>query len=122
MSDELDIQVTFNYEKSGLVIDRNMQDTFTVSGTPVTGGVQSVGTSAEAIAINDLSTTKGYAYFKNLDATNYVTIGTYVTSTYYPAIKLKAGEFCLFRLSPALVYYALADTAGIALEYQIISD
>lgn len=85
------------------------------------GGVQTIGTTEEAIVVTDVST-PGYAFFRNLDSTNFVTIGTYVTATYYPCLKLKAGEYAIARLDGTKTFYAKADTANVKLQYAILSD
>lgn len=85
------------------------------------GGIQSIGTSAEALGVTDVAT-PGYSFFRNLDATNFVTIGTYVSSTYYPCLKLKAGEYGIVRLDGSKTFYAQADTATVKLQYAILSD
>ncbi len=124
MADELDYQITFSYEKGSQQHDRSIQGTATVTGVPSVGGVQTIGTTAggEALVVNDVSTNPGFCYFRNLDSTNFCTIGTYVSSVYYPTVKLKAGEFCLLRLVTGLVYRAIADTGNVNLEYYILSD
>lgn len=122
MADEITLKVYIDYAKSGVEVNRDITDSFDVTNAPIASGVQNIGTSSEAIVINDLGSNQGYAFFHNLDATNYVEIGTYVSSVFYPAIKLKAGEFALVRLSPALTYRALANTAAINLEYVIFGD
>lgn len=85
------------------------------------GGVQTIGTTSEAIVVTDVAT-PGYAFFRNLDSTNFVTIGSYVSTTYYPAIKLKAGEYAIVRLATGLTFHALADTAAVKLQYAILSE
>lgn len=83
-------------------------------------GSPSIGTTHEAIPMGDVAT-QGWAFFKNLDATNFVTIGIVVTATYYPMLKLKAGEFVLVRLSTNTIY-AKADTAACQLDFIIFDD
>lgn len=85
------------------------------------GGVQTVTTTAAALGVTGLSTI-GYARFRNLDATNFVQIGPYVSSTFHPAIKLKPGELAVLRLDPTNPVYAKADTASIKLQYLILEN
>ena len=85
------------------------------------GGVQIIGTSEEAIVVTDVAT-PGYCFFRNLDATNFVTIGSFVSATYYPALKLKAGEYAICRLDGSKTFYAKADTANVKLQYAILAD
>ena len=57
-----------------------------------------------------------YNLIKNLDATNYCSIG--LTGSY--TIKLKAGEFCLFRAAADL--FAAFNTAPGYLEIIVVED
>ena len=83
------------------------------------GGVQNIGTTAELVALGDVATV-GYAYFANLDATNFVQIGIDVAATFYPVIKLNPGEGQVFRIDPAATLYAKADTAACNLDTLIL--
>lgn len=93
---------------------------FTMSGTNQSFGIASIGTgSHEAIPITDIGT-PGFAFFHNLDTTNYVEIGSDTTGTFRPFAKLKPGQFCLVPL--AIAPYAKANTGACDLEYGIIED
>lgn len=108
---------------NGSFVDNWTPSELSVSQTAsgAAGGVQTVGTSAEALGVTDLSTL-GYARFRNLDSSNYVQIGPYVSSTFYPAIKLKPGEVSVLRLDPTNPWYAKANTAAVKLQYMILED
>jgi hypothetical protein len=107
------------------------QDTKSVTNLKVTqvgdgsaGGVQNVGTSAEAIDVGDVSTL-GLAWFRNLDATNFVQVGQDVGGGGFEEFfKLLAGETALMRLDLAAtgVLQAKADTAAIELQYIIYEE
>lgn len=86
-----------------------------VAGDACIANVQTVGTSEEALLVGDVAAA-GYGWFKNLDATNFVSLrpGTGTAN----CIKLMPGEVALFRASVAL--WAIADTAPVQLEYFII--
>lgn len=62
----------------------------------------------------------GWAWFRNLDATNYVAIGVQVAGTFYPVVRLNAGEAGVFRLG-VITPYALANTGEVYLEHDILS-
>jgi hypothetical protein len=81
--------------------------------------VQTISNVAPAQAL-DLGSvvTPGFAAFQNLSSTNFVDIGAYVGGTFYPFMRLKAGEQGMLRLSTN-VPYALADTAPVDLFYII---
>lgn len=91
----------------------------TVSGSKYVSGVQNIGTSEEAISLGDLGT-PGWAWFKNLDGTNYIEIRP--NTGVADLIKLKPGEFALFRITSDAVPYAIANTAACNLEKIIFED
>lgn len=86
-----------------------------------TGQVQNIATSAAGTALS-LSgiAAGGWAYFTNLDATNYVEIGVQVAGTFYPVATILKGESAQFRIS-ALTLYARANTAAVDLEYEALN-
>lgn len=85
-------------------------------------GIQTVGTSEEALNLGEVAgTTLGWAWFKNLDATNFVSIKTATSGTIFA--KLKAGEACMFRFGSGVTApYVIADTASVRLEYTVFVD
>jgi hypothetical protein len=95
--------------KGGLQVD--------VTGSKCTHMVQAIGTSEEAIDIGDIGTS-GYMFVVNRDTTNYVSIrpGTGTAN----CIKLKAGEFALFRIETAP--WAIANTAACNIEFLIVEN
>lgn len=96
---------------------------FTQSTARKSSGVQAVGFAAhEAISVHSDVSSKGWAFFRNLDATNYVEIGVDVSTTFYPLVRLEALEVAQFRVSPSVTLYAKADTASVELEYLVLSD
>jgi hypothetical protein len=108
------------------------------AGTGVTGGktppqqtinqaaqgkqsaVQSIPTTAAgtAIGLGNIATL-GLSWFKNLDATNYLELGVQVAGTFYPLVRLNAGETYPFRFAQGITPYARANTATVKLEYEI---
>ena len=83
-------------------------------------GVQVIGTSEETVTVGDVGTL-GYAYFRNLDATNYVDIGPDSTGI-VGFIRLEPGDFCILRLKPGITIKAQADTASVKLDKVIFED
>ena len=79
-------------------------------------GMQTVGTSEEALELGDIAT-GGYCLLINRDATNYVSVraGTGAANL----IKLKAGEAALFRCEAAAPY-VIANTAACLVEVLLI--
>lgn len=76
-------------------------------GGPSPGAI-SVGTAEESTTFPEL-TTEGWLFMQNNDATNYVQWG-FSTGVY--GGRLKAGEYALFRMEPALTLYLKANTAA----------
>ncbi len=121
MADELTLSATFSY-KDG---DSEFEDSVGNLGVDVTGkliaaGVQAITTSEVALGLNGV-TAGGMLWIRNLDDTNYVSIrsGTGATNL----IRLKAGEFALFRLDAAATApFAIADTATVNVKYALLSD
>lgn len=88
------------------------------------GGVQEVcflATCAqgEALGVTDV-TAGGVFWFRNLDDTNFIEIGTQVSGTFYPFLRLLAGEYAIGRLGTAAPY-ARANSGLVNLQYRILS-
>jgi len=63
--------------------------------------------------------TPGLAAFANLDSTNYVEIGIQVAGTFYPFLKLLAGQQAGPMFLGASAIYARANTANVQLFYLV---
>ncbi len=118
MANELNIGVTLSFRKGGAIVDRVESGSFTVTGDSFNHDVQSIGTSEEQLAQGVDLGDPGFVFVKNLDATNYVEFGS-TTGVY--DLKLKAGEFHLYRHNSATIY-AKANTASCLVEYIIIEN
>lgn len=80
---------------------------------------QNVGTSEEALVLGEVSSL-GYIMIVNRDETNYVEIRVSTGSTKF--IKLKAGEFAIFRFGSGVTApYIIADTAACQVDVLLIS-
>lgn len=90
-----------------------------LASTAGAGGAQTIGTSYEQVTKGD-TTDGGVFFFRNTDDTNYVEIGVEVSSTFYPLIKLLAGEYAVGRLATADVF-AKANAAAVNLQYRMLS-
>ena len=111
MANEISLSVGFSASKGGVTvrapsggITRNM------AGTEMISNVQSVGTSAEALQLGDV-TTIGYLVVKNLDATNFVEIDSANTFDKFPQ-KLLAGDQVVLRPQTATIHVK-ANTAAV---------
>lgn len=115
MANELNISGALRFVKSpNQTVESIATAIISITGTKYVVGVQSIGTSDEVVAIDDIGTA-GFCLVKNLDSSNYIEIGA--DGTTYP-IKLLAGEFALFRINGTL--HAKANTAACNLQKAII--
>lgn len=115
---------------SGSIVHNNQTPTVTwsvtslnvtMAGTVLIAGRRSIGTSEEALTLGEVATL-GWAWFKNIDATNFVEIRS-ATGAANDIIKIKAGEFALFRFgSDVSAPFAIADTAACLLDYVIFQN
>lgn len=118
MANELQVSGGISFTKSGATLSKNFSNTyFTVSGTAGVSNIISVGTGDESLALGDISTI-GWVFFHNLDAINYISVGS--DGTLYP-IRLNAGEFALMRWNAAAIH-AKANTGACNFEYLLIPD
>lgn len=81
----------------------------------------SVTTSEGDIAFADISTF-GYAYLRNLDATNFITYGPKSSGSMVAFGKLKPGEAAWVRLFPGITLRAIADTGTCKLFVKVMED
>lgn len=99
----------------------SLPTSFTASQTnrngPTPGSV-TIPTTAGGTAISlSALTTPGICRVMNMDATNFVSLGTYVGGTFTPFMEVLPGECFVFRMSRtvASTLRALADTAAVVL-------
>lgn len=90
-------------------------------GEQWTGDIMDIGTAEEAVRNTD--STDGWLYCRNLDTTNFITLKTLVSATYYPFAKMFPGEFAFFRIGSASnAIYAIADTAACKMQVLCIAN
>jgi len=118
MANELSVSARISFSKSNARVSRSDTELIDVTGSEFTHQVQVIGTTEEQIEQGADVGTPGYLWIKNLDATNYVEIGS-TTGVY--DIKLKAGEIALYRHNSATIY-AKANTASCRVEYILVED
>lgn len=112
-----------NGDLDSLTIPSRTQKITQATAVPTrVGGNQTIGFAAhEALDLTGL-TTLGVAHFRNRDAANFVQIGVDVGGTFYPLVRLNAGESYVFRLAQGITPYAKADTAAVVLERNILDN
>ena len=129
MADEIKINASLQINDTNLVeafLPGTLSIDFDSAGAASrygSGGVQAIGTSVEQVTQGD-TTDGSIFFFRNIDETNYVEIG--ITSddtsggTFYPFLKLRAGEYSVGRLSNATIF-AQANTAAVNLQFRMLS-
>lgn len=117
MADELTVITGLLFSKGGLESQMDaLRQTLDVSGSHYIRRSQSIGTSAEALDIGEI-TTCGYIAIHNKDATNFVEIRD--GSGGADVVKLLAGETAVFRLATSTPY-AIANTAACIVDYLLV--
>jgi len=119
MANELTLNATFSYSKSGTVLSLKPAVSVDVSGSVALHNRQSVGTSEEALQLGDV-TSLGYCIVINRDATNFVEVrpGTGVADL----VKVRPGKFVVLDFADGVTApYVVADTAAVEIEYVLLS-
>ena len=123
MANEITISANLNCTNGGLAFATKesavrINQTVQGGGGP---GVVTVTTSDAALSLGSY-TTKGYCFIKNLDSTNYVEFGPESGGAIVKVIKLKPGEYALFRLVNAATLRAQANTASVKCYIAVLED
>jgi hypothetical protein len=106
------------YVNAGVNVTMSGTDKVTISANLYARGTITVATTGTAISLGAVAT-PGFMIIRNMDATNFVTIGN--SGDPLP-VEIKAGEWAAFRWAAAMVPYAQADTAPVLVEYFLVSD
>jgi hypothetical protein len=122
MANEIHLTASLSCYKPAIMasaVGRSIND-FIASMTNSTyiEGTVLIGTSATAFPLGQVGAPH-WAYFKNLDSTNYVTIRN--GSGGADLIELMAGEPCFVPLYVAANPYGVANTAACYVEYLILA-
>ena len=106
---------------NGTYVRRWQPSSFQVTQTNKGGSdiTFNVGTSAETLAFAEVGT-YGWIGVTNLDATNFVTLGS--TDAGALQLRVEAGESMAFRLEPGTTFEAKADTAAVELSCFLLED
>lgn len=112
MASEIIISAGLKVSKGGASINLSASTAQDMSGEDMLQDTQLIGTSAEAVTFGEISGAPAYIFVKNLDSTNFVTVGWTNPPT---EIKILAGKFALFPTSSGTIY-AVADTASVRVQ------
>lgn len=122
MANEITVALSLSALKSSVMsatVGRALASgSFTMTGNPWSEGTISVATSATVIPLGTV-TQPHWAWFKNLDATNFLKIRNGISGADFA--RLLPGEPAIVPLEITSVPYAIADTAACLLEYLILS-
>lgn len=117
MANELSVQSGLSYSKGGDVFSVSESVSITVTGTARISGRQNIGTAEEQLVLGDI-TSVGVVWIKNLDSTNYITVGTVAGQR---GFRINAGESYPFRAANNAIYCA-ANTAAVDVAYAVFSN
>ena len=109
----INLAASFSYNGTTESFASSATSAATQVGTGVLLALQTIGTTAEALAFGDLANLTGGLLLKNNDATNYVEIDSASAMDKFPQ-KILPGKF-IFLASQTLTIYAKANTAPISL-------
>ncbi len=122
MADEISMSLSLSCYKPSIMgnpIGRSVADAkFTMAGDAYSQGAILVLTTGTAIPLGQVSTPH-WAWFKNLDATNYLTIRNGPAGSIL--LQLYPGEEHPVALSSSIVPYAFASSASCLLDFLILS-
>src|SRR5688572_28245652 len=124
MADEGRITIQLNIAKgtnSEFTYNRSASDQFDVTGTNMSGGVQAIGVTHEAVSISADVASKGWTFFRNLSTSVSIDLGREIAAAFEAFVTLLPGEIAAFRLKSTATLYAKASvTAGADLEYFVM--
>jgi hypothetical protein len=113
MANEITISCSLSITKNGATVASSYAGNATLAGEDMLTNTQNVGTSAEAVVVGDLASA-GYAFFKNMDATNFIQLALDSGVSTQIFAKLLPGEISLVKLATTTIY-AKADTGACRL-------
>ena len=82
---------------------------------PTPGTVLAATTPGTDVSLSELTALGGLCEIRNLDATNFVTVGSWDGAVFHPLLELKPGEQAAVRLSR----YLRTSMSGTALLYTL---
>lgn len=119
MANTIRLQSTLTYKNSGGTVSLGGDFTVTQSGTHFTAEVQDIGITAEALDVGADIGTIGFLLIKNLDATNYVEIGSDNAVANNVALILP-GQAVPIKPKSGVTLYGKANTAPVQVEFLAI--
>ena len=124
MANEISLNVSLNVSKGALrYIFAPPTANINLTGNNATGGVQTIGTTTEALSVIDI-TTAGMGTFLNLSAGTQVQVGAMQGTNFVPVLRLDPGEPAVSRMATtSLVAKVTVPTNGTAnVQWQVLSE
>ena len=119
MADELKATLTVRYTKESVSAKTpGATISLDVTGEGIQSGVQSIGTTAEALGKGDI-TTIGWIWLKNLNLINFVELSIDGGTNFFG--KLEPGEETFLPIHTANIH-AKADSASCSVQYMLIEE
>ncbi len=123
MANEINAQVQLNWTNGSRSLPISKSGRFDAAGLDAILSYGTATTSGGAITLPSGIGTPGWAYFRNLDATNYIEIGNHNSGTPIYTIKLLPGEFFLGRLTMAAnAINVRSNTANADYEFAVVEN
>lgn len=118
MAREMSITTSINYSRAGGDTEQISESySVDVAGAPRMSGRQNIGTTEEQLVLGDVSSV-GIVWIKNLDTTNFITVGTVTNQR---GFRINPGESFPFRAANNAIFIA-ANTAAVDVAYAVFSN
>lgn len=114
MANEIYASLSIKARKGGAETSFSGSYNLTMTGNEMIGATQLVGTTSELLTLGDISGAPGAIVIKNMDSTNFVTIGGDSSLTVF-SLKVMPGEFAFIRATSGTIYVK-ADTAAVRIQ------
>lgn len=114
MANEITQTITLSATKGGATVSLSSTKRIDMTGNEMMQSTQSIGTTAETLALGDVAGVPASVAIKNLDATNYVDIGGNADlDTFY--VRIRPGQTAVFQPSSGTLH-AKANTAAVRVQ------
>ncbi|KKN40371.1 hypothetical protein LCGC14_0734230 [marine sediment metagenome] len=120
MANEITVSALLRYSKTRSINLPTGETTFDMSGDQHADNVQAVPiNTAVALEMGPISANVGWMLLQNEDSTNYIEVQRATGESAF--LKIKAGEFALFRLA-ATAPFVVANTGICNLRITVLED
>lgn len=122
MANEISISITASV-KNGTYQDqwRSGSLQFNQNAQGANAGIVGCTVTAATLPVGAVIT-NGMCFVANLDATNNIDIGLFISSQFYPLITLKPSEQYCFRVTSGVSAYVRAEVGTPKLQFWLLND